>query len=223
MEKKKKGTKQAPYKMKFFRDFITSTGVSIRQIADGLSTSSSAILYWFICDDARLSKIIAVAKYLGYSVHVGFVPKAGVETPGDPMGGVFDMDDIERMHLKQTHFLSVTLREEGVTLADLARRLGISREAISYWLAKDDITIANLVRCAQVLTKDICIRFVKHEEPVGESADGAVRIHSVVERAGEWIVVPEAERTEKGPARKKRTKEGGGKEDKAASPAEHQK
>ena len=203
MEKKKKPSKQAPYKIRFFREFINSTGVPIKQIAEGLGSSTSAILYWFICDDVRLSKIIEVSRYLGYSVLVGFVPKVGMEGQEDPMKNVFNMDDVEKLLLKPTHFLAIALKDCGITMSDLARKLNISREAVSYWFGKGDINMNNILRCAQVLGKDVCIRFVKRDDMIGEpNTEGAVRIRSNVERSGEWVVVPNAQTSGRGAKKK---------------------
>ena len=157
-----KSTEHAPKpkNLDFFKEFLEKAGVKYEALAEKLGLTTTGIHYWFRCDDVRLSYVFDAADALGYNLYIsisdtpskfGDLEKAGRNAALQP-------------EVKRLYFLSCALKEERVTKQDLAEKLGITRDAISYWYSKDDVTVKNLIACAKVLGRNLNFSFVKKDD-----------------------------------------------------------
>lgn len=170
----------------FFKEFLSATGVAYPELAERIGLSTNALFYWFRSDDIRLSLMMNVAEALGYHLYISL--------SDDPI----DMINIEQqvsrdgltVRVKRLNFLTVAMREQGVTKIELAARIGRTRDTVTYWYIKDDITIKNLIRCAVALRRNLNFKFVHSCDSVSVGRDD-IAIHSSIESNECWVVKTE--------------------------------
>lgn len=142
----------------FFKTFLNSSVISYPELAKQIGISATAIHHWFRCDDVRISQIEACAAALGYELYISIS-----DAPTD----VVQVDDFGvrsdgvKVALKRLHFLTCAIKEQKLTKAELASRIGITRDAISYWYSKDDMTVTNAISCAKALERNLNFKFFR--------------------------------------------------------------
>lgn len=141
----------------FFKEFLTATGSPYQFLSEKMGVSTAGIHHWFRIDDARLSQVMQAAEVLGYRLYVSIS-----DEPSDVMEyeAMVRKDGLQPS-TKRLHFLTCALKEEKMTKIQLAQLLGYTRDNITYWYGKDDITIQNLVKCAKALKRNLNYRFIK--------------------------------------------------------------
>lgn len=180
------GNEKLPEKgsnLAFFKEFLTCAGLSQQALAESLGVTITAVHHWFRTDDVKLSYIITAAEVAGYDVFISIADEAqDMVRLGDPKK--------TPVSVKRLYFLTCALKEKKLTKVELAEKLGMTRDAISYWYAKDDITIKNLVAAASVLGRNINFRFVdKNPSPAVDR--NTISINSTVCAYGVWPVAKE--------------------------------
>lgn len=191
MATKKNFTANSEYTL-FLKDFIGSSGVTIRQLSELIDVSTVSIQHWFTIGDIRLSRLLSVADALGYDLEISVDKKPSLNQE-EPV--YYKFSDIRKMSLKNLHFLSCAFKESGITKKEAAERMGVTRDAVTYWFVRDDITIRNLCAVANALDRDVFIRFEKIIT-LNETPKGTVAIHSsIVKRSVNYIENPSVEKT----------------------------
>ena len=148
--------------LEFFKEFLGLAGAKYETLAEKMGITTTGIHYWFRCDDVRLSYIFSAAEALGYNAYVSISDNPSRVSELEKAGRDVSLQPV----YKRLYFLTRGLKEEKVTKQELAEKLGLTRDAVSYWYSKDDITIKNLIACAKVLSRNINFSFVKKEENV---------------------------------------------------------
>ncbi len=178
-----KNASREPVHTAFIKNVILSSGITIQELSKRINVTTTSIHHWFQSDDIRLSKIILVAKALGYDLQACIDKKPYQIADGKP--NYFSFNEIEKMSLKRLYFLKHAIKESGMKKNDLAARLGITKEAITYWYVSDDITVRRLVACASVMDKDMYFRFVK-DDSVRHTGE-CTGIHMEIEQIQSWV------------------------------------
>lgn len=169
--------------LQFFRDFLKVSGATNDALVKGLGVQKPSIYHWFTTDDVRLSYIFKAAELFGYNLYVSI---SDSEKEIEKVDADMRRDGV-KLSLRRLHFLTYALQEQRITKIELAKQLGIRREAISYWYAKDDITIKNLLACARVLKRNVNFRFVKITEGQSFNRD-AIHIRSSIISYDSWEI-----------------------------------
>lgn len=173
----------------FLRELIQASGVNIQDLAKRIGITKTSIHHWFSCDDIRLSKLDAVATALGYDLQICIDRKP--YQLGDENPAYFSFEQMRNMKLDRLIFLKRAIKASGMTKVRFAEKIGLSKEAITYWYASDDITLRRLVACADILERDLYIRFVKNQSnPYSTDGTG---IHLSIEQTNSWNIVREKE------------------------------
>lgn len=176
-------TSTEPVHTAFLRNVILSSGVTIQDLAKRINLTTTSVHHWFQCDDIRLSKVIQVARVLGYDLQVSIDKKPYQLGKSEP--SYFSFNEMEKLSLKNLYFLKHAIKESGITKYELAARLGITKEAITYWYVADDITLRRLTACANILGRDLYFRFVKDESTA--YAEEGTGIHLDIQNIQSWI------------------------------------
>lgn len=170
----------------FLRELVRSSGISIRDLADEIDVTPASIQHWLSFGNISLSRLLSIVDVLGYEfeIAIGKKPSLDHEEPS-----YTNFSDIDKMSLPKLHFLSWALNESGITKKVLAERMGLTRDAVTYWFGKknDDITIRNLVSVANAFGMDIYMRFVA-KKPLSETPSDSVGIHvTIVKHTSNYI------------------------------------
>ena len=173
----------------FLRDLISASGVSIVELSKRINVTTASISHWFASDDIRISKLCLVVESLGYDLQMVIDKKPFKLKNREP--AYFSIKQLEELSLKKLHVLKSALKDSGFTKNVLAEKIGVTKEAITYWYAADDITIRRLIACAEAMDKDLYIKFVKNKtESYFDSGTG---IHCCIENMQSWNVISEEE------------------------------
>lgn len=182
MRKSLDNSKTGP-NLAFFREFLSETGATNESLAKCLGVSKPMLYHWLATDDVRLSYIEKAAETFGYHLYVSIS-----DNPQDISAFAAKVEkDGMTLSVARLHFLTCAIKEAGMTKMSLATAMGISRDTITYWYKKDDITIKNLVCCAQVLKRNINYKFMKSN--LSEHFDrNKILIRSSITTTKEWEV-----------------------------------
>ena len=170
----------------FLRELVRSSGISIRDLADEIGVTPVTIQHWYSFGNISLSRLLSIVDVLGYEfeIAIGKKPSLDYEEPS-----YFKFKDIRKLSLSNLHFLSCAINESGITKKDLAERMGLTRDAVTYWFSNknDDITIRNLTMVANALGMDIYMRFVV-KKPLSETPPDRVGLHvTIVKHTSNYI------------------------------------
>lgn len=174
----------------FFREFLNANGSPLQKIADGMGVSKSSIFHWFKIDDMRLAQMVEVADILGFDVEVS--------ASHDPASPAFRLRPAKDPgpQTSRLQFLTSALKECHVTKTALAEAIGLTRESLTYWYVRDDITIRNLICCLKVIGRDLNVRFIKRAVPLSLDKD-RIGVRLSIEITGEWTFDRTPDRTPK--------------------------
>ena len=160
----------------FFKDFLTSTNVQIKDLAPMIGISRSAVHHWFRTDDINLSNLVSAAEVLGYKVYISISDDPNEMHPSTSAQVINGLP----VTSKRMYFLSHALKKAKINRKDFAGMLNFSISAVSYWFYKDDTTLGNIIMCARVLKQNLNFRFVKTAEQAVISRDEIIINSSVM-------------------------------------------
>ncbi len=168
---------RTPVTLKFLDDFMKRMSISIQDIAKAMNISRQAVYYWFVHDDATLSKMQNLFDVLGYDL-VFSLTREQAEYKQDNVQIKMAMQE-EPIFGPRLDFLTKAIRIYKIRKTEVSAKMKISATTIYYWQTHDDCLISNLFEFARVagLTLNISIT------PKGQSDDVAEteRVHTITE------------------------------------------
>lgn len=87
------------------------------------------------------------------------------------------------MNIKEIHIgnlVKTTVKQNGYTLAEVARKIGISRQTLNGWLLKDDISVKDLFTISEVTEYDFLKMFC---QPIESEQETKVVLQIEVEKS----------------------------------------
>ena len=171
----------------FLQALIKQSGVTIKELSERIGITTTSMQHWFRSDDVNLKRVLQVSQELGYRFLICLNPRTGAKEK-EPV--FFSPSELTQFDIKRLHFLAKAMKDRHITKKAMAESIGIRREAVTYWFTYDDITMRNLVTCAQLLDMDILIRFERNVSVADESRTG-IKIQSSVSDTLSWLVEEE--------------------------------
>ena len=136
-------------RLSFLSTFLRALGVAIKDVPESIITPGALSMIFFSADDTRLSVVRAIVEYYGFRLHIRLAPRL-------PLGKPNEKYKIFNPYMTLS-FLREFLSRCGLTYQELAEAIGLTRDAISYWIKKDDMTVSRLYYLAQKTDSDLLI------------------------------------------------------------------
>lgn len=166
---------RTPVNLKFLDDFMKRMSISIQDIAKVMNISRQAVYYWFVHDDATLSKMQDLFDILGYDL-VFSLTRDQEEDKQTNVQIKMAMQE-EPIFGPRLDFLTKAIRIYKIRKTEVSAKMKISATTIYYWQTHDDCLISNLFEFARVagLTLNISITPKVQTDGVAETE----RAHTV--------------------------------------------
>ena len=137
-----------PVNLKFLDDFMKRMSISILDIAKVMNISRQGVYYWFIHDDASLSKMQELFDALGYDFVVSLTRDKSEDNQANvQMKLAMEQEPIFGPRLD---FLTKAIKTYKIKKAEVSRKMKISATTIYYWQTHDDCLLSNLFEFAKV-------------------------------------------------------------------------
>ena len=150
-------TKKKPVYLKFLEDFMQLMNLSVNDVAEKMHMTRQAVYFWFIQDDAAVSKLQRTFDALGYDITFSYVPNTPVEDPGADVQMKLKLSE-EPIYGPRIDFLSKAIKMYRIRKVDVQKKMKISPSTILYWQTKDDILISKAIEFAKAADLKLVIR-----------------------------------------------------------------
>ncbi len=150
--------KTKPAKLDFLFDVMNVMGMNCADAGEICGISASAVNYWKIVDDCRLSQAEAVLASRGFSLSFAFI------LPGNAPMRVTARDiglsEDGRITVSSVAFIGVALKAAGISWSELCRRIHVDVSTSRYW-KRNSIPISRIWEIADACGFGIDIRVEK--------------------------------------------------------------
>lgn len=145
------GSENWPLKnLRFLFDFMRRLNLSTQDIAEAVGLNRPAIVRWFYVDDTQVGRIHQIADHYGLEVTFAFEVPRDEENPVDlkielPAG----FDGADEGENKKLTFIRKAMDEAGMSIPNLAEKIGLTANPLRAWFVNDDTSISNVVSIAK--------------------------------------------------------------------------
>lgn len=167
--------KTKPGKLDFLFDTMNALGMNCADAGEVCGISASAVNYWRIVDDCRLSQAEAVLASRGFSLSFAYIlpGSAPMRVTAKDLG----LSEDGTITVSPVAFIGVALKAAGISWSELCRRIHVDTSTSRYW-KKSSIPISRIWEIADACGFGIDIR-VEKTVPVPEEL---LREHDVLVR-----------------------------------------
>lgn len=181
----KKDNKQR--RLSFLVTFLRAIGIKVKTIPETIISPGALHMAIFSSDDTHLSVIRKIVENYGFKLSIRLIPRKQLGVKSNVKYNNYNPD-------KTLYFLRKFLSISGLTCEGLAQTVGLTRDAVTYWFKKDDITVSRLYYLAHKTDSELFITIFKegldtnHKSTVTTSViinDRSIINKSLLKHAGE--------------------------------------
>ncbi len=143
-------------RLSFLRRFLKMLELRFQDIPQTI-IQEGALKMAFHADDMRLSIVRSIIEHFGYRLRIRLEPSDRRQRKSRRKNA----DE----HYSNLMFLRRFLNSSGMTDAEFADSLGITRDSITYWFKTDDLRISRLYQIAYATKSDLTFWITRAEEP----------------------------------------------------------
>ena len=143
-------------RLSFLRILFNALKVRIDDIPSTIIQPGALRAAFYSADDTRLSVIRKIVEYFGYRLHIKLVPLRTMKKPNQKYKNYNPA--------KTLSFLREFISAQGMTQEQFGVSLGLTRDAVTYWLKQDDMTLSRLYYVAFVTDSDLRISITPQKE-----------------------------------------------------------
>lgn len=132
-------------RLSFLRRFLNALMISIQDIPSSIINPMSLRMNFHV-DDLRLSIARRIINYYGYELDIRIIPR-----------GARRQRNCSRFYdsRKNLAFLRDCIKWSGLSQAQFAAELNLSRDALAYWFKTDDIRLSRIYHIAYHINANI--------------------------------------------------------------------
>lgn len=151
--------------LKFLVEFMKRNGITTGDIANIVGLLRASVTRWFVVDDTFFSRVEKIANHYGYDFIVRYdIPDVPIERTKLSIDKALNvLGEVGQLN-SRLNFLRVAIYQAGLSKAEFAKRLNLTRMGLSLWFKKDDITFRYIYEIAEKMDWTVNIQFKLREK-----------------------------------------------------------